>query len=427
MSCKEAWAELSTALAAGSTFIATGGVDGAWRCERAGCNALVRKDTGRCLQGHAQESRFGPQGERALLGALRCVLDEMAARGIVLDERAGFVREAITKTLAGQRREDRYIGGARTDMELALEEIAKGDKEGRWTNDPRVVAARAHIQPRPTAEKPVTGIAQLLTPRPMTLAEYLEAQQREGWEQHWARSDQLREQPHLALGLVDQTGAGVMFWGQATGVESFGNGLVMVAEKREGSRDGRPAERQAKKGRFRYAGQTYDLHQAQVWEYFTPESERLLLAPGPGIGFILPRHQMRRAVVPSETADAMGIYDAEDTPTEGWGGSAPTATSLDRLIGDPGLAAEYPDITGPASEWLAGARQACRPGRYVLARRLAREAVRQAAAQEASSMVQQGLELLRDLARHVGQEEWAAAYERARAEFVQEGADELQG
>jgi len=89
MSCKEYWAAQIAGPLAGESRVAPGQVDGAQRCDHAGCDALVNRASNRCVKGHTQGA---PPTE---LDGLLCLWDEIAARGGLPEEEDAGTLEMI--------------------------------------------------------------------------------------------------------------------------------------------------------------------------------------------------------------------------------------------------------------------------------------------------------------------------------------------
>jgi len=88
MSCKNIWEQELAGRLEWTTRVAAAQVDGGWRCDHAGCTALVNRATNACVRGHAQGSSAPTY--QAEVGALLCLTEELEQRDLL---RRGFTKK----------------------------------------------------------------------------------------------------------------------------------------------------------------------------------------------------------------------------------------------------------------------------------------------------------------------------------------------
>jgi len=145
MSCKGNWEQIAAEMESAAK-VAPGQVDGALRCNHAGCDKLVLRNKGVCLAGHTQEGAAAPVAESfagELGDALLCLVREVGEKRLFTDgEEDPRMQEA---------RSILEILGCREAAPQAVDlilEVMHDRAEGEWEDDPRLRAARAYIAER---------------------------------------------------------------------------------------------------------------------------------------------------------------------------------------------------------------------------------------------------------------------------------------
>jgi len=116
MSCKDFWAQEMAGRLQNASRIAAGQVDGAQRCTREGCDALINRATGRCVRGHAQQGRGLTQPlAMPIVEALACYnREQRAAQGLPVGVGPGHYED--TRVLLAQYALARSLGDTADQM-----------------------------------------------------------------------------------------------------------------------------------------------------------------------------------------------------------------------------------------------------------------------------------------------------------------------
>jgi len=147
MSCKDFWAKEVASRLAASARIAPGQVDGAQRCDHAGCTELVNRALQRCVKGHVQGGDQKQARYPAELRGLLCLLEEVVAQkpmplsqaaldAVLFVDGDGYPYDGAE---AYQR------GCAHIEKVMA---VIRAQGEG-WQDDPRMQAAQMALASKP--------------------------------------------------------------------------------------------------------------------------------------------------------------------------------------------------------------------------------------------------------------------------------------